>query len=66
MTEHVHPNVKGDFIIADGFYNKIKQLQLIGRWENSIPYDEAFLDIPITRIDSIKGKFIVDDGYVLE
>jgi len=71
MTEHVHPNVKGNFIIADAFYNKIKQLQFIGRWENFIPYDEAFQDIPITRIDSIKGKFIVDDlkqswPYVLE
>ncbi len=71
MTEHVHPNVKGNFIIADALYNKIKQLQFIGKWENFIPYDEAYQDIPITRIDSIRGKFIVDDlkqswPYVLE
>lgn len=71
MTEHVHPNVKGNFIIADGIYNKLKELKFIGSWENFISYDEAFQDIPITRIDSIRGKFIVDDlkqswPYVLE
>lgn len=71
MTEHVHPNVKGNFIIADAFYNKLRELQFIGSWENFIPYDEAFQDIPVTRIDSIRGKFIVDDlkqswPYVLE
>ncbi|WP_051935774.1 hypothetical protein [Salegentibacter sp. Hel_I_6] len=71
MTEHVHPNVKGNFIIADGICNKLKELKFIGSWENFISYDEAFQDIPITRIDSIRGKFIVDDlkqswPYVLE
>jgi lysophospholipase L1-like esterase len=71
MTEHVHPNVKGNFIIADAFYNKLRELQLIGSWENSIPYEEALRDIPVTRIDSIRGKFIVEDlkqawPYVLE
>ena len=61
MTEHVHPNVKGNFIIADAFYNKIRELNFIGSWENFIPYEEAFQNIPITRIDSIRGKMIVDD-----
>lgn len=61
LTEHVHPNVKGNFILADAFYNKIKELQLLDDWDNYISYDEAFKDIPITRIDSIRGKFIVGD-----
>ncbi len=71
MTEHVHPNVEGNFIIADAFYNKIKDLQFINGWENFISYEEAFQDIPITRIDSIRGKMIVEDlkqawPYVLD
>ncbi|MDT0647980.1 hypothetical protein RM545_14880 [Zunongwangia sp. F260] len=71
MTEHVHPNIKGNFLIADAIYNKMEELQFIGRWDNFIPYDDAFQDIPITQIDSIRGKFIVEDlkrswPYVLE
>ena len=61
LTEHVHPNVKGNFIIADAFYNKLRQLKFLGNWDNFIPYEKAFEDIPVTRIDSIRGKMIVED-----
>ncbi|APZ46667.1 SGNH/GDSL hydrolase family protein [Polaribacter reichenbachii] len=61
LTEHVHPNVKGNFILADAFYNKIKEIKILDNWNHFISYDEAFNDISITRIDSIKGKFIVQD-----
>ena len=61
MTEHVHPNVKGNFIIADGLYQKLRDLQLVGPWENFISYKEAIQDIPVNRIDSIRGKMIVED-----
>ncbi|GAF04041.1 SGNH/GDSL hydrolase family protein [Saccharicrinis fermentans] len=61
LTEHVHPNIEGHFIMADAFYNKIKEIGLIHHWENYISYDEAFNDIPVTEIDSIKGKLVIDD-----
>ncbi|MUP44953.1 hypothetical protein E0K83_04245 [Gramella sp. BOM4] len=61
MTEHVHPNVRGNFMLADAFYKKIKDLKLLDDWQNYIPYEEAFRDIPVTRIDSIRGKLIVQD-----
>lgn len=61
MTEHVHPNVKGAFIMADAFYNKIKELSFIGDWNNYIAFGEAFQDIPVTEIDSLKGKLVIDD-----
>lgn len=61
MTEHVHPNVKGQFLMADAFYNKIKALNFISNWDNYIDFDEAFRDIPITEIDSIKGKMAIED-----
>src|SRR5690606_1806902 len=61
MTEHVHPNVKGQFLMANAFYNKIKALDLLNDWDNYIDFDEAFRDIPITKIDSIKGKMVIED-----
>ena len=61
LTEHVHPNVKGNFILADAFYNKLKELNVIGDWKNYRSYDNSFQDIPVTRIDSIKGKMMVED-----
>ncbi|MBN2164795.1 MAG: hypothetical protein JW717_00795 [Marinilabiliaceae bacterium] len=61
LTEHVHPNIEGYFVMADAFYNKIKELNLIKGWENYITFNEAFNDIPITTIDSICGKMIIDN-----
>jgi tetratricopeptide (TPR) repeat protein len=61
MTEHVHPNVKGQFLMADAFYNKIKELNFLNDWYNYIDFKEAFQDIPITEIDSIKGKIVIED-----
>ncbi len=60
VAEHVHPNVEGYFVMADAFYEKIKELKLLEDWEHYISYDEAFDDIPMTKIDSIKGKLVVD------
>ncbi|WP_308991281.1 hypothetical protein QLS71_001595 [Mariniflexile litorale] len=61
LTEHLHPNIKGSFIMADAFYNKIKELKYLSNWDNYISYTEAFEDIPITQIDSLRGKFLIDD-----
>ncbi len=61
LTEHLHPNIEGYFIMADAFYNKIKELNYLKNWDNYISYSEAFRDIPTTDIDSIKGKLIIAD-----
>jgi tetratricopeptide (TPR) repeat protein len=61
LTEHLHPNVKGYFVMADAFYNKIKELNFLSGWDNYIAFDDAFTDIPITDIDSIKGRLIIND-----
>lgn len=60
IAEHVHPNVEGYLVMADAFYEKIKELQLLENWNDYISYEEAFADIPVTTIDSIKGKLVVD------
>lgn len=61
MTEHVHPNVFGQFLMADAFYNKIKALNLLSNWDNYIPFDEARRDIPVSSIDSIQGMIVIDE-----
>tara|TARA_R110000796_G_scaffold104102_1_gene213714 strand:+ start:67596 stop:69374 length:1779 start_codon:yes stop_codon:yes gene_type:complete len=61
LTEHVHPNIKGQFLMADAFYQKIKELHFLNDWSHYIPFDEAFQDIPVSEIDSIQGKLVVAD-----
>ncbi len=61
MTEHVHPNIFGQFLMADAFYHKIKELNLLSNWTNYIPYDEAIRDIPVSLIDSIQGMLVIDE-----
>ena len=61
MTEHVHPNIRGYFLMADAFYEKIRELNLLNDWDNYIPFEEAVQDIPVTGIDSIRGEFVIDD-----
>lgn len=60
VAEHVHPNVEGYFVMADAFYEKVKELDLLENWEHYVPYKEAFDDIPVTQIDSLKGKLAVE------
>lgn len=60
LTEHIHPNIKGNFVMADAFYNKIKELNLLCCWDNYITYDEAYHDIPVALIDSLYGKFLIE------
>lgn len=61
LLEHVHPNVKGYFVMSDAFYHKMRELNSIGSWDNYISFDDAFADMPITHIDSIKGNLIIND-----
>ncbi|MCB0854864.1 MAG: hypothetical protein KDD63_21735 [Bacteroidetes bacterium] len=60
LTEHVHPTIEGQFLMADAFYEKIKELNLLHNWENYIPYNDAIEDIPVSLIDSLQGKMVID------
>lgn len=61
LTEHVHPNIMGQFIMADAFYSKIKELKLLKNWDNEINYSAALTDLPISKIDSLVGQLTVND-----
>ena len=60
MTEHVHPNIEGQFLMADAFYEKIKELDILDDWDNYVPFDEARNDIPVTLIDSLQGIIVIE------
>ncbi|MGR3810537.1 SGNH/GDSL hydrolase family protein [Jiulongibacter sp. NS-SX5] len=59
LTEHVHPNIDGYFTMANAFYEKIKEKGLVGDWSNYVSHEDAYEQIPITKIDSLKGKLLV-------
>lgn len=61
LTEHVHPNIEGHFIMADAFYRTIKEMNLLKDWRGYIGFDEAFNDIPVTNIDSLRGMMVVEN-----
>jgi lysophospholipase L1-like esterase len=60
LTEHVHPTIEGQFLMADAFYEKIKELNVLDNWENYIPYHDAVEDIPVSLIDSLQGKIVIE------
>ncbi len=71
LSEHVHPNVRGYFLMADAFYHTMRGINLPNDWTGYTSYDEALQDLPVTRIDSLKGKYVIDDlkqswPYVLD
>ena len=59
MTEHLHPNVQGYFLIADAFYNALRSEGLIGQWSRVVPAEAARAEILLTAVDSLVGEFRV-------
>jgi lysophospholipase L1-like esterase len=57
MLEHLHPNLEGYFLIADAFYNAIREKGLIGPWDNAISYDQAWKEVPVTEVDNLVGIY---------
>jgi tetratricopeptide (TPR) repeat protein len=57
MVEHLHPNVEGYFLIADAYYEALRERKLIGDWSTSIPKHTARSEILLTPVDSLVGVF---------
>jgi Tfp pilus assembly protein PilF len=53
LLEHVHPNAEGYFLLADAYYEALKQNAEIGDWSQAPSLDRARRDMPITAIDRI-------------
>lgn len=52
ITEHVHPDVRGYFLMADAFYNSLVDHR-IAECGKTISFQEAYSMIPVTPVDSV-------------
>lgn len=59
MLEHLHPNLKGYFILADAFYEAMKERQLIGAWGNATATAEAWNNVPVTNMERLFGQHVI-------
>ena len=55
MLEHLHPTVEGYFLIADAFYDALREAGAIGEWTQPVAEDAARRDLPLTPADSLVG-----------
>jgi hypothetical protein len=55
LTEHVHPNIQGYFLISDACYNAIYQSGIVKDWEHVISSEAARKNLPVTEVDSVYG-----------
>lgn len=57
MLEHLHPNLDGYFVMADAFYEALRENGMIGPWEAPIPLAVAREEIPATEVDRLYGEY---------
>jgi len=56
MTEHVHPNVAGNFLMADAFFREIVASHLLGEMQHIVyPSDYYKINWGYTALDSLLG-----------
>ena len=58
MTEHVHPNIDGNFLMAEAFYNEIVKSGIIGTKKETPEYSIQYLkrNYGYTSLDSIAAQ----------
>jgi tetratricopeptide (TPR) repeat protein len=56
MTEHLHPTAEGQFILADAFYDALRDSNLLGRWVNTVSDRDARREMLFTPVDSLVGE----------
>jgi len=60
FLDHVHPNLEGYFLMANAFYNAMKNKQAISDdWSSEIPDTRIRSELPITLFDTIYGNISV-------
>lgn len=57
MLEHLHPNARGYFLLAESFVEEIIAKQLIPGTPQTFSVENAWHDIPLTKIDLIAANF---------
>ena len=57
MLEHLHPNLRGYFLLADAFYQAMHAQEMIGPWTHSVSREQAWEVIPVTEVDRLYGEW---------
>lgn len=57
MLEHLHPTPYGYFLLADAFYDALREVSAIGTWEASVPEGVALEHRLLTPVDSTVGHY---------
>ena len=57
MLEHLHPNLDGYFVMADAFYEALREHRAIGPWDAPVPRQVARQEIPVTEVDRLYGEY---------
>lgn len=59
MLEHLHPNIDGQFLLSDAFYQALRGHGEIGPWTTPVPRQQARSRVPVTIVDSLAASYIV-------
>ena len=57
FTDHVHPNLKGYALMANAFYNAMKESDFLPEVKEEMSEKTVLLEMPVSPIDSIAGEF---------
>ena len=57
FTDHVHPNLKGYALMANAFYQAMKESRFLPEAKEEITEDAVFREMPVSPIDSLAGMF---------
>ncbi|MEM9056467.1 MAG: SGNH/GDSL hydrolase family protein, partial [Pseudomonadota bacterium] len=60
MLEHVHPNERGYFLLADAFFDALGASGLAGPWDAAVADGAAWTERPVTRIDALAAGYRLD------
>ena len=59
MLEHLHPNLPGYFLLADVYFDALREQGLIAAPEQAVDREQAWKEIPITNVDRLNGHYQV-------
>lgn len=57
MLEHLHPNLPGYFLLADVYFEALREQGLINAREQTVDRELAWKEIPITAVDRLNGHY---------
>lgn len=61
LLEHVHPNVKGYFLLSEVFYQHIVESDLLGPEQHQVAAGQAWADIPLSELDVSYAELKIDN-----